>query len=152
MSGCRPLRSRSNVAIAVGMCDGLGKGMNARAAIMTRGLREITRLGEALGADPLTFQGLSGMGDLILTCTGDLSRNRTVGLELAKGRSLAEIVDGMNQVAEGVKTTLAACELSRRLGVDMPIAHGVRAVLEGRIAPEDAGNALMSRQLKSESE
>ncbi|MGH7287162.1 MAG: NAD(P)H-dependent glycerol-3-phosphate dehydrogenase [Myxococcota bacterium] len=140
------------VAIAVGMCDGLGRGLNARAGLMTRGLREITRLGEALGANPLTFLGLSGMGDLILTCTGDLSRNRRVGIELGKGRSLAEIVGGMKQVAEGVRTTYAVCALADRLGVDMPIARGLRAVLEGELTPEDAGQMLMTRQLRSESE
>ncbi len=140
------------VAIAVGMCDGLGRGLNARAGLMTRGLREITRLGVALGANPLTFQGLSGMGDLILTCTGDLSRNRRVGLELGLGRKLADIVGGMKQVAEGVRTTYAACALADRLGVEMPIAQAVRAVLEGKVAPEDAGQRLMTRQLRSESE
>jgi glycerol-3-phosphate dehydrogenase (NAD(P)+) len=140
------------VAIAVGMCDGLGRGLNARAGLMTRGLREITRLGEVLGANPLTFLGLSGMGDLILTCTGDLSRNRRVGLELGKGRPLAEIVGGMNQVAEGVRTTYAVCALADRLGVDMPIARGLRAVLEGELTPDDAGQMLMTRQLRSESE
>ncbi len=140
------------VAIAVGMCDGLGRGLNARAGLMTRGLREITRLGEALGANPLTFLGLSGMGDLILTCTGDLSRNRRVGIELGKGRPLAEIVGGMKQVAEGVRTTYAVCALADRLDVDMPIARGLRAVLEGELRPEDAGQMLMTRQLRSESE
>lgn len=140
------------IAIAVGMCDGLGKGTNARAALMTRGLREMTRLGVALGANPLTFLGLSGVGDLILTCTGDLSRNRTVGLELGRGRSLEEITGSMRQVAEGVRTTYAVCELARRRGVDMPIAFGVRAVLEGEVTPDEAGTLLMTRQLKSESE
>jgi len=140
------------VAIAVGMCDGLGRGLNARAGLMTRGLREITRLGEALGANPLTFLGLSGMGDLILTCTGDLSRNRQVGLELGRGRKLADIVGGMKQVAEGVRTTFAVCALAERLGVDMPIAKGVRAVLQGDWTPEAAGQALMTRQLRSETE
>lgn len=140
------------VALAVGICDGLETGLNARAGLMTRGLREITRLGEALGADPLTFIGLSGMGDLILTCTGDLSRNRRVGLELGRGRSLAEITGSMNQVAEGVRTTYAVCDLATRLGVEMPIAFGVRAVLEGEITPAQAGNMLMTRQLKSETE
>ena len=138
------------VAIAVGMSDGLGTGLSARAALMTRGLHEIARLGIALGADPLTFLGLSGMGDLILTCTGDLSRNRTVGLELARGRGLAEIVASMNEVAEGVRTTYAACGLAAKLGMEMPIATGLRAVLEGRLAPAQAGKLLMSRQLKSE--
>lgn len=140
------------IAIAVGMCDGLGLGLNARAALMTRGLREITRLGEALGANPLTFQGLSGMGDLILTCTGHLSRNRSVGIELAKGRSAEEITESMQQVAEGVQTTHAVCALADRLGVDMPIAQGTRKVLAGELSPERAGHALMTRQLKGELE
>lgn len=140
------------VAIAVGLCDGLGRGLNARAGLMTRGLREITRLGEALGANPITFQGLSGMGDLILTCTGDLSRNRQVGLELGRGRPLDEITKGMNQVAEGIRTTHAVCALAERLGVDMPIARGLRAVLDGELSPEVVGQLLMTRQLRSESE
>jgi|SRR5262245_14603354 len=140
------------IAIAVGMCDGLESGLNARAGLMTRGLREITRLGVALGANPLTFLGLSGMGDLILTCTGDLSRNRRVGLELARGRPLAEIVGGMLQVAEGVRTTHAVCSLAERLGVEMPIARGLRAVLDGELTPEAAGRMLMTRQLRSETD
>jgi glycerol-3-phosphate dehydrogenase (NAD(P)+) len=140
------------VAIAIGMCDGLDQGLNARAGLMTRGLREITRLGVALGANPLTFLGLSGMGDLVLTCTGDLSRNRTVGLELGRGRSLEEIVAGMNQVAEGVRTTYAVCDLATRLGVEMPIAFAVRTVLQGEIAPQEAGSMLMTRQLRSETD
>lgn len=138
------------IAIAVGMCDGLDMGTNARAGLMTRGLREITRLGEALGANPLTFQGLSGMGDLILTCTGDLSRNRSVGRELAKGRPIAEITGSMSQVAEGVRTTYAVCALADRLGVDMPIAHATRRVLDGELSPTEAGYRLMTRQLKGE--
>jgi glycerol-3-phosphate dehydrogenase (NAD(P)+) len=138
------------VAIAVGMSDGLGTGLSARAALMTRGLHEIARLGIKLGADPLTFLGLSGMGDLILTCTGDLSRNRSVGLELARGRSLAEIVRGTNEVAEGVRTTYAACRLAARLGMEMPIATALRSVLDGQATPAEAGLRLMSRRLKSE--
>jgi glycerol-3-phosphate dehydrogenase (NAD(P)+) len=140
------------IAIAVGMCDGLGLGLNARAGLMTRGLREMTRLGAKLGANPLTFQGLSGMGDLILTCTGDLSRNRSVGLELGRGRSLAEIVGGMNEVAEGVRTTRAVCRLADELGVDMPIAQAVRLVLDGEIGAAEASARLMSRQLRTELE
>ncbi len=127
------------IAIAVGMCDGLGTGLSARAALMTRGLHEITRLGVELGADPLTFLGLSGMGDLVLTCTGDLSRNRSVGLELGRGRSLAEIVHGMGEVAEGVRTTYAACRLAAKLGMEMPIATNLRAVLEGELTPVRGG-------------
>lgn len=138
------------VAIAVGICEGLGMGLNTRAALMTRGLREMTRLGETLGANPLTFQGLSGMGDLLLTCTGNLSRNRNVGLQLGRGRSLSEITLGMGQVAEGVKTTLAVCQLADRLEVEMPIAQSVRMVLTGEITSLEAGTEMMSRQLRAE--
>ncbi len=140
------------IAIAVGVCDGLGLGENSRAAVMTRGLREITRLGVRQGADPLTFLGLAGMGDLILTCTGDLSRNRRVGLLLAQGKSRDEIVSGMNEVAEGVRTTYAACALAARHRVEMPIAHTVRAVLEGEIRAPEAIERIMSRQLRAENE
>lgn len=140
------------VAIAIGMCDGLDMGLNARAGLMTRGLREMTRLGVALGANPLTFQGLSGMGDLVLTCTGDLSRNRRVGLELGAGKSLDEIVSGMNEVAEGVKTTYAVCALAERLEVDMPIAFAVREVLDGKVDALEVGRQLLTRQLRTELE
>ncbi len=140
------------IAIAVGICDGLGFGMNARAAVMTRGLREISRLGIAMGADPMTFLGLAGTGDLWLTCTGDLSRNRRVGLALARGQSVAEIVSGMSEVAEGVRTTEAACELGRRRGVELPIASMVQELIEGRITPEEGARRLMARQLRSENE
>ena len=140
------------VAIAVGICDGLGLGDNARAGLMTRGLAEITRLGVRLGADPLTFLGLSGMGDLVLTCTGGLSRNRAVGLELGRGRKLPDILAGMREVAEGVRTTEAACRLAGRLGVDLPIATMVRGVLASEVEPADAAGRLMSRQLQSEQE
>jgi glycerol-3-phosphate dehydrogenase (NAD(P)+) len=140
------------IAIAVGACDGLGLGLNARAALMTRGLAEITRLGVAMGANPLTFQGLSGMGDLVLTCTGDLSRNRRVGMELGKGRKLPEILAEMREVAEGVRTTRAAVKLARGHGVDMPIAEMVQAVLDGDLDVRQAVLPLMSRQLKSEHE
>ncbi len=140
------------IAIAVGICDGLDLGQNARAGVMTRGLREMTRLGVAMGADPLTFLGLAGMGDLVLTCTGDLSRNRQVGLELGRGRDLAEIVAGMHQVAEGVRTTRAACALADLHGIDMPITLGVGKVLDGEITPLEIARALMSRQLRNENE
>lgn len=140
------------IAIAVGIADGLGLGQNARAGLMTRGLREITRLGVQMGADPLTFLGLAGMGDLVLTCTGDLSRNRRVGLELATGRALDEIVSGMSQVAEGVRTTRAACALAEAHGVEMPISDAVRAVLDGEIGAAEAAQQLMTRQLRSENE
>jgi len=140
------------VAIAVGICDGLGLGHNARAGVMTRGLREITRLGVAMGADPLTFLGLAGMGDLVLTCTGDLSRNRTVGLALGRGEALEDVIGRMNEVAEGVRTTSAACALAKRMGVEMPIAQDVQRVLGGQAEPAEAIAGLMSRQLRNENE
>ncbi len=140
------------IAIAVGVCDGLGFGQNARAAIMTRGLREITRLGVAMGADPETFLGLAGTGDLWLTCTGNLSRNRRVGLALARGESIADIVGGMSEVAEGIRTTASACELGRRHGVELPIAALVDEVIRGKITPEEGARQLMARQLRSEKE
>jgi glycerol-3-phosphate dehydrogenase (NAD(P)+) len=140
------------IAIAVGIGDGLDTGLNARAGLLTRGLREITRLGVAMGADPITFLGLAGVGDLVLTCTGDLSRNRKVGIELGRGRPLADIVAGMDEVAEGVRTAAAAVELARRHDVEMPIAGAVQAVLEGRLTPEAAANQLMRRQLRAENE
>ena len=138
------------IAIAVGICDGLDMGMNARAGLMTRGLNEITRIGVRMGAKPTTFLGLAGMGDLLLTCTGNLSRNRSVGLELGKGRKLEEILAGMNQVAEGVRTTHAACRLAEAVGVDVPIMQMVRAILDGEVEPARAGQLLMTRQLTSE--
>ncbi len=140
------------IAIATGICDGLGFGLNAQAAVMTRGLREITRLGVAMGADPNTFLGLAGTGDLWLTCTGDLSRNRRVGLALARGESLSDIVSGMNEVAEGVRTTEAACELGRRHGVELPIAAMVDELIRAKITPEEGARRLMARQLRSENE
>jgi glycerol-3-phosphate dehydrogenase (NAD(P)+) len=140
------------IAIADGVCDGLGLGQNSRAALMTRGLREITRLGVKLGADPLTFLGLAGMGDLILTCTGDLSRNRRVGLELARGRSRDEIVAGMSEVAEGIRTAYAACALAAQHGVEMPISHLVRGLVAGDIGVRDAMEQMLSRQLRAENE
>jgi len=138
------------VAIAVGIGDGQRQGHNSRAALMTRGLAEITRLGVQLGADRSTFLGLSGMGDLLLTCTGDLSRNRRVGLELGRGRELDAILKAMGGVAEGVQTTRAACRLAERLKVELPIANMVRLVLDGECTPAEAGRLLMTRQLKSE--
>jgi len=138
------------IAIAVGMSDGQEAGLNTRAALMTRGLAEITRIGVAQGAEPETFLGLSGMGDLLLTCTGDLSRNRRVGLGLGRGRKLDEIVSELGEVAEGVQTTRAAVRLAHRLGVEAPISTQVRAVLDGEKTPVEAGHWLMTRQLKSE--
>lgn len=133
------------MAVATGICEGLGLGFNARAALITRGLAEMTRLGVALGADPATFAGLAGLGDLVLTCTGQLSRNRALGVEIGRGRSLDEALAGRESVAEGVVTTRSARELARRERVEMPIVDAVHAVLfEGR-APHDAMADLMSR-------
>lgn len=138
------------MAIASGMVAGLGLGHNATAALITRGLAEMSRLGVALGANPLTFAGLAGMGDLILTCTGGLSRNRSVGVELGRGRSLEEILAEMKMVAEGVETTRAAFDLARRTGVEMPLVEEVHAVLfEGR-DPKQALETLMLRDPKPE--
>ena len=138
------------IAIAAGACDGLGFGHNARAALITRGLAEIRRLGVAMGANPLTFAGLAGMGDLVLTCTGDLSRNRTVGLEIGKGKNIDEITTSMTMVAEGVKTARSAYALGRRQGVDMPITEQVYEILYKGKSPKVAVRDLMTRALKSE--
>jgi len=138
------------VAIACGVSDGLGLGYNTRAAIITRGLAEITRLGIKLGAKPLTFAGLAGMGDLVLTCTGDLSRNRTVGMRLGKGEKLDEILGSMRMVAEGVRTTRSAHELALKLYVDMPITAQIYAMLYKGQSPASAVAALMGRDLKPE--
>ncbi|MBW2231574.1 MAG: NAD(P)-dependent glycerol-3-phosphate dehydrogenase [Deltaproteobacteria bacterium] len=140
------------IAIAVGIGDGVGAGQNARAALMTRGLSEMTRLAVQMGARAETLHGLSGMGDLVLTCTGDLSRNRRVGLALGEGRSLDEIVAELGEVAEGVRTTRAACRLAEREGVELPIVEMVRQVLDGERTPADAGSALLTRQLGRERE
>lgn len=138
------------IAIAAGITDGLGFGCNTRAALITRGLAEIARLGQALGARSETFAGLAGMGDLVLTCTGDLSRNRTVGIQLGQGKKLAEILDGMKMVAEGVKTTESTCLLAWKLGVEMPIAFKVNEILYHDREARDAVIELMSRDLKAE--
>lgn len=138
------------IAIAAGISDGLGFGHNTRAALITRGLSEMTRLGVDMGADPKTFAGLSGMGDLVLTCTGDLSRNRTVGLRLGKGESLEEITTSMKAVAEGVATSLSVHRLAEKRGVELPITAEVYNVLYERKAPKDAVRDLMSRELKTE--
>jgi glycerol-3-phosphate dehydrogenase (NAD(P)+) len=138
------------IALAAGISDGLGFGYNARAALITRGLAEMTRLGRAMGARSETFAGLAGMGDLVLTCTGDLSRNRTVGIKLGQGMSLDAILGEMRMVAEGVKTTESARNLARRLGVDMPITEKVYSILyEGKPA-RAAVVELMTRDLKAE--
>lgn len=138
------------IAIAAGLSDGLGFGLNARAALVTRGLAETSRLGVALGARAATFMGLSGLGDLMLTCSGDLSRNRQVGLRLGAGESLEDIVASMRMVAEGVKTTQAVYRLAQRLGVDMPVTGTMYSVLYEGFAPREAVQALMGRQLKEE--
>ena len=149
--GCEVAGALKNVmAIAAGMADGMGFGDNTKAALMTRGLAELTRLGVALGGQPLTFSGLAGMGDLIATCSSPQSRNRHVGEELGKGRALTEIVAEMNMVAEGVKTSRAVVDLARRVGVEMPIAEQVVAVLDGTTRAVDVIAALMQREMKSE--
>jgi glycerol-3-phosphate dehydrogenase (NAD(P)+) len=138
------------IAIAAGVSDGLGYGLNARAALITRGLAEMTRLGMAMGADPMTFAGLSGVGDLVLTCTGDLSRNRTVGLKIGQGMKLDEITGAMSMVAEGVKTSISAYELAKKIGVDMPIINQVYEILYKGKDPRIAVRDLMTRELKKE--
>lgn len=140
------------MAIATGISDGLGMGSNARAAIITRGLAEIARLGRALGADPMTFMGLAGMGDLVLTCTGELSRNRSVGIRLAKGEKIDEIVSSMRMVAEGVTTTESAYSLSQKKEVEMPITEAAYHVLYLNKSPAETYGMLMGRQLKFEAE
>ncbi|HYE39357.1 MAG TPA: NAD(P)H-dependent glycerol-3-phosphate dehydrogenase [Ramlibacter sp.] len=139
------------LAIATGLCDGLSLGLNARAALVTRGLAEMTRLGVALGARPETFMGLSGLGDLVLTATGDLSRNRRVGLLLAEGRTLQQAVESLGHVAEGVYSARTVVERARRLGVDMPISEAVVDLLDGRLTPPQAVAALMGREPAAES-
>lgn len=138
------------LAIATGACDGLGLGLNSRAALMTRGLAEIARLGLALGAQRETFMGLAGMGDLILTCTGDLSRNRRVGLALAENKLLPQILEELGHVAEGVYTAREVDQLARKLAVDMPISAAVAAVLDGRLTAAQALEQLMARDPKEE--
>jgi glycerol-3-phosphate dehydrogenase (NAD(P)+) len=138
------------VAIGAGVLHGLGLGHNAMAALITRGLAEMTRLAVAMGGKQQTLAGLAGLGDLVLTCNGELSRNRTVGVELAKGRKLEEITGSMKMVAEGVKTTNAAVDLARRYSVEMPIAEQMYQVLHAGIAPKTAIQRLMERSLKGE--
>ncbi len=138
------------LAIATGLCDGLGLGLNARAALITRGLAEITRLGLALGARAETFMGLSGLGDLVLTATGDLSRNRRVGLQLAQGRTLAQAVQSLGHVAEGVYCARTVVQRAAGLGVEMPIARAVVALLDGALTPQAAVADLMGREARAE--
>lgn len=138
------------MALAAGVCDGLQLGYNTRAALITRGLAEMMQLGIAMGAQASTFAGLSGMGDLVLTCTGHLSRNYAVGVQLGQGQTLAQILAQMRMVAEGVGTASAAVALGQRYGVEMPIAEHVYAVLQGQLTPRAAVTALMQRTLKHE--
>ncbi|PIE59556.1 MAG: glycerol-3-phosphate dehydrogenase [Desulfobulbus propionicus] len=140
------------IAIAAGISDGLGYGLNTRAALITRGLAEMSRMGLAMGADPATFAGLGGLGDLVLTCTGNLSRNRTVGLKLGSGKKLNQALAEMNNVAEGIKTTKSCYILARSLNVDMPILDQVYQVLYKDKPCTQAVSELFSRDLKKESE
>lgn len=138
------------IAIGAGVCQGLGLGNNTLAALITRGLAEITRLAVAMGGQPKTLAGLAGLGDLVLTCSGELSRNRKVGMELAKGRSLAEILGSTRMVAEGVETCSAAVALGEKFGVDLPIIQQMHAVLHTSKSPREALRDLMERSLKGE--
>jgi glycerol-3-phosphate dehydrogenase (NAD(P)+) len=138
------------IAIAAGIIDGLGLGLNTRAALITRGLTEIRRLGLRLGANPRTFTGLAGVGDLLLTCTGDLSRNHTVGKKIGEGMKLSQILGEMRMVAEGVKTAKSVYNLSRKLGVEMPISHEIYHILYDDESPRKALQNLMTRDLKHE--
>jgi len=138
------------LAIATGLCDGLNLGLNARAALITRGLAEMTRLGVALGARVETFMGLSGLGDLVLTATGDLSRNRKIGLLLAQGNTLQQAVNSLGHVAEGVYCARTVVQRAQSLAVEMPISSAVVALLDGRMNPAQAVAALMGREAKEE--
>jgi len=142
--------AKNVVAIAAGIADGLGLGHNTRAALITRGLAEIGRLAVAKAGNPLTLAGLAGMGDLVLTCTGELSRNRSVGVQLGQGVSLPQIQAGTRAVAEGIHSARACHDLARRLGVEMPITEEVHAVLYADRSPQDAVERLMGRRLKRE--
>ncbi|MBF0474648.1 MAG: NAD(P)-dependent glycerol-3-phosphate dehydrogenase [Deltaproteobacteria bacterium] len=140
------------IAIASGMIDGLDLGSNTRAALITRGLAEITRLGKRLGANPMTFSGLAGIGDLVLTCTSKLSRNYSVGYEIGRGRTLTDILSGMAMVAEGVKNTMSIKNLCRRLDIELPICDEVYDILYENKSPLNAVRDLMTRHLKDELE
>jgi glycerol-3-phosphate dehydrogenase (NAD(P)+) len=138
------------MAVATGACDGLGFGLNARAALITRGLAEMTRLGVSLGADPLTFLGMAGVGDLVLTCTGDLSRNRTLGLEIARGADAKTYLAGRRSVAEGYSTAAAAWALAQKRGVEMPITEQVYRVLHEARPLQEAVRQLLEREYTEE--
>lgn len=143
---------KNYIAIASGIVDGAKIGLNIRAALITRGLAEMRRLGVKMGANPHTFSGLSGLGDLVLTCTGDLSRNHTVGVKIGQGIKVREILENMRSVAEGVKTAHSVYHLSRKIGVEMPICDSVYQMLFEDADPRDALNQLMTRRLKDELE
>jgi glycerol-3-phosphate dehydrogenase (NAD(P)+) len=138
------------IAIGAGISDGLGFGSNSRVALITRGLAEITRMGVALGAHAQTFAGLSGMGDLVLTCSGDASRNRRVGLALGRGKSMAEILGEMKQVAEGVKTAKVARQLAAKIGIEAPITDAMYAIMHAGVPVREAINSLLTRPTRSE--
>jgi glycerol-3-phosphate dehydrogenase (NAD(P)+) len=142
--------AKNVIAVAAGVVFGLGLGNNTMSALITRGLAEISRLAEAMGGSPKTMAGLAGLGDLVLTCSGSLSRNRRVGIELAKGKSISEILSTFPSVAEGIPATYATAELAHRHQVDMPITRQMRALLEGQINPEQAISRLMERELRPE--
>jgi glycerol-3-phosphate dehydrogenase (NAD(P)+) len=150
--GCEVAGALKNVmALAAGMADGMGFGDNTKAALLTRGLAELTRLGVALGGSPMTFAGLAGMGDLVATCSSRQSRNRHVGEQLGRGRKLDEIIAEMRMVAEGVKTARSVVALAQKVGVEMPIAEQVVAVLDGNVPAAEVIGRLMSRSAKAES-
>lgn len=138
------------IGLAVGVCDGLGYGDNTKASVITRGLAETARLGVAMGADPMTFMGLAGLGDLVATCSSPLSRNRTFGEKLGRGMTVEQITAETRQVAEGVKSCVSVAELAAMHGVEMPIVEHVRALVDGRMTPDELVNALISRSAKPE--
>ena len=138
------------IGLAVGVCDGLDYGDNSKASVITRGLAETARLGVAMGADPMTFMGLAGLGDLVATCSSPLSRNRTFGEKLGRGMTVDEITAQTRQVAEGVKSCISVAELSAMHGVEMPIVDHVRALVDGTMTPQELVNALISRSTKAE--
>jgi len=149
--GCELAGTAKNIiGLAVGVCVGLGYGDNTKASVITRGLAEASRLGAAIGADPVTFMGLAGMGDLVATCTSPLSRNRTFGEKLGQGMTVEEVAAQTSQVAEGVKSCRSVSELAKIHGVEMPIVEHVAALIAGEMTPEDLVSALISRQAKSE--
>jgi glycerol-3-phosphate dehydrogenase (NAD(P)+) len=149
--GCEVAGAVKNViAVAAGMSDGLGFGENTRAALITRGLAELARIGTALGGQPLTFGGLAGVGDLVATCTSPRSRNRSVGFAIGQGQALADVLSNMHMVAEGVKTAGPIVQLAGEVGIEMPIAEQVAAIVEGRTSPLDALVALMGRRARAE--